>query len=49
MKKKILLVLLTLLGGTGAALAQQSRVIQGQVRNAQTQSVVEYASALRCA
>ena len=46
MKKKILLVLLTLLGGTGAALAQQSRVIQGQVRNAQTQSAVEYASAV---
>ena len=46
MKKKILLVLLALLGGTGAALAQQSRVIQGQVRNAQTQSVVEYASAV---
>ena len=46
MKKKILLVLLALLGGTSAALAQQSRVIQGQVQNAQSKSIVEYASAV---
>ena len=41
MKQKILLVLLALLGGTSAALAQQNRVIQGQVQNAQSKSIVE--------